>query len=820
MSRENKKKIYLSLNHHQDIFDYLNEYFSNHDDYELLKKNDKDNADCCIVDENITIKSSQKLVYVPTLVNQLDCYADIQRLLRISEYNIFVSEKDALKILRFYGLIGLLGNKNIYFNDCEFYAIKYSESLRTLVYIDTITNESQVKMVENFLSTYENVTVVSPRMNNYAIINEMGIPYIVYKPSKYTFKQKFKMRYLMWIPQVNKEISQLLKKRVNQSLSGLYYEKLIYLFDTNLYTSREIAMISSPIDYVHISPFYLGVKSLNKTFQISQSIIKEKSHIIEYNQEYITDVDNPQISLNQSVDFYMIHHSISKKNDYYVFQLKLRHRSLYQYPLQKLQLYLEDCFIPSSIKEGAHHIIISFKLSINELLNLPAQNKLYLQYKDDNGIGFKKDIHYTTRRHLNCDYLKSKIVNIDGKTSFYLRQSLKNRLYLTVRLHNRTDSFIENFKINLAYYVSLLFRNKQIYLLYEKDSSRYEESASVVYEKLIDMNYNQAYFILDRNYPDIDRIDSKYRKNIIYKYTFKHYLYFFIAHVFLGSELMVHAMELRIMNRHVLRKIYSSDIHNVFLQHGVMYMISLDSASRKYFTPKKDGRGKFRVVTSSQEEARHFIELGSYHPDQIIISGLPKYDRNILYPDADKIVIMPTWRVWEYNQATTDFASTPYYKMLERIISGIKEEYLDYVIILPHPLFYKAAMSNDFVLKKYMRFNVKYDELLRETRILITDYSSIAYDAFYRGSRVLFYWEELNQCLEKYGKNTKLMLNKDNVFGDICYCKEDITHVLDDNYNYSQKEIYKERYNHLVQFHDGKNTERLIQYLQKEKIID
>ena len=129
-------------------------------------------------------------------------------------------------------------------------------------------------------------------------------------------------------------------------------------------------------------------------------------------------------------------------------------------------------------------------------------------------------------------------------------------------------------------------------------------------------------------------------------------------------------------------------------------------------------------------------------------------------------------------------------------------------------------MNNEFSLKKYMRFNVKYDELLRQTKVLITDYSSIAYDAFYRGSRVIFYWEELEQCLENYGENTKLMLNENNVFGDICYCKEDVSQVIDDNYDNPQKEVYKERYNHLVEFHDGKNTERLIEQLKQEKIID
>ena len=55
-------------------------------------------------------------------------------------------------------------------------------------------------------------------------------------------------------------------------------------------------------------------------------------------------------------------------------------------------------------------------------------------------------------------------------------------------------------------------------------------------------------------------------------------------------------------------------------------------------------------------------------------------------------------------------------------------------------------------------FDVKYDDILKHTKLLITDYSSIAYDAFYRGCNVIFYWEELQECLEAYGPSTKLMI--------------------------------------------------------------
>ena len=113
----------------------------------------------------------------------------------------------------------------------------------------------------------------------------------------------------------------------------------------------------------------------------------------------------------------------------------------------------------------------------------------------------------------------------------------------------------------------------------------------------------------------------------------------------------------------------------------------------------------------------------------------------------------------------------------------------------------------------------KYDDVLKETKLLITYYSSIAYDAFYRGCNVIFYWEEKDECMENYGPSTKLMLNEENAYGDICYNSEELKAVLEKNYVHEQPAAYREKYGKLVDYHDGKNTERLIGMLQKDGIL-
>ena len=118
-------------------------------------------------------------------------------------------------------------------------------------------------------------------------------------------------------------------------------------------------------------------------------------------------------------------------------------------------------------------------------------------------------------------------------------------------------------------------------------------------------------------------------------------------------------------------------------------------------------------------------------------------------------------------------------------------------------------------MKQYLNVTDKYDDILKDTRILITDYSSIAYDAFYRGCNVIFYWEEKDECLENYGPTTKLMLNEHNAYGDICYSAQDLSNVFERNYCEGQQPEYIERYRHLVEYHDGHNADRLIECLKK-----
>ncbi|MEG1474628.1 MAG: CDP-glycerol glycerophosphotransferase family protein [Longicatena sp.] len=622
------------------------------------------------------------------------------------------------------------------------------------------------------------------------------------------------------------------KERLLSERHRLFYgiepSKVVYFSGNPQYMVRIFSTFDCPKE-AHIQHNnVMGIMAHKHAYRIMIAYFKKHyDEVIDHRFDNVKDLweEEKETYYNKCLKMGNLSYHIHNTKEGCKFSARALAITLLPFSLKNLRVQVGIHTYDAHVKEGIHfgnYIRLtkySFVIPYGDVRDLEIQNKVNVVFEDCEGYGIKTGIKFNLA-HLRKGKNKRGPIHIfeQSETSAYFRQTINNVLYFSVRKKNATDARKEQIKLGFAYYVAKIVPMKKIILLFEKESSRYEESASVLYEKLIDSGQNNAYFILDKSYPHLDRIEEKYKKNIIYKTSFKHYLYFFKSKTFLSSEALVHAIDLRISNKYAQRKLAKKDVNYVFLQHGVMYMVSLDSESRKFFKPKKT-KGKYRVVVSSEEEANHFIELGKYNRDMIYISGLPKYDRNVLNESADKIVIMPTWRPWEYNNARYDFEATKYYQMIERIVNTIDKKYREHIVILPHPLFADALGNAEFPLKAYIDSESKYDDVLKETKVLITDYSSIAYDAFYRGSNVIFYWEEKDECLTNYGPTTKLMLNEKNAYGDICYHTKDLKKVFKTNYEQGQASEYVERYQKLVTYHDGKNTERLIACLKNDEII-
>lgn len=461
--------------------------------------------------------------------------------------------------------------------------------------------------------------------------------------------------------------------------------------------------------------------------------------------------------------------------------------------------------------------IYKVSFDMKHLETCPIQNSVRFTYEFEDGDDLEVLIAYNLIYLNKCFGVTSKIYKFKDNDEIvcYFRQGKKNSLNITVRKKNVTDSYKKRMTIFFAWLLSKLMPKSNKILLYEKECKKYEESAAFLYEKLIDMGHNNAYFVLDKDSSHVRFVKDKYLKNIIWAHTFKHYLEFFRCKKFIGTESVMHVVELRVANKHVTTKLQKKKFKYVFLQHGVMYMVSLDSNNRGFFKKGNEMPLDAKIIVSSKEEAKHFVDLGGFDYDDLYITGLPFYDRTIKKDTADKITIMPTWRPWDYNMLATDYINSSYYNFVLNIYNNIPEELKDKVVLLPHPLVIDIFKNTP--LGKHIPEVISYDLILEDTALLITDYSSIAYSAFYRGANVIFVWSELEECMEHYGGH--LMLNDNNAFGDVIREYTDLKEVVKNNYLKEQEKVYVDKYTKIVEFHDGNNTGRLIEFLKRDKFI-
>jgi len=472
---------------------------------------------------------------------------------------------------------------------------------------------------------------------------------------------------------------------------------------------------------------------------------------------------------------------------------------------------------PKGSRVNSYRMVID----LQEAKAFDIQNRLLVIYKDE----YEGYIAYDVLDRRTGQNRNGPLFVHDGVT-FYLRQNKYNRATLTVRDTNKYDSPEEQARLERAAKKAKELKDRDIIFMYEKHCAKYEESASVLYEKLIDMGYDNAYFVVDTSIPTVRDLPEKYKRNLIEKDSDKHLEYYFASDKFISTETLDHALQLRVANKAAMDKITKEPLSYVFLQHGPTYMISLNKENRSGFL-KKPWMKLHKTVVSSELEAQHFIELGGMEREDLYITGMAKFDKAFRHEGADRVVIMPTWRRWELNQAREDITQTKYYKMMRLMYDSVPDELKDKVVILPHPLMAErfadiaeTGAAEDAEMCSRIMVPDSYEGVLRDTELLITDYSSISYDAFYRGAKVVFYWAEKDECMTHYGEGTKLMLNLGNVFGPVAMNGADITAAVKENYGAPQRQDYLKKYRQIIEFHDGKNTERIIEHLKQDGVID
>lgn len=446
-----------------------------------------------------------------------------------------------------------------------------------------------------------------------------------------------------------------------------------------------------------------------------------------------------------------------------------------------------------------------FTFGISDIPNIDSiSSRLYIE---ENGRS-KELVSIKTSGRQN--YARTYGILYGENHIFYLRNTASQvgRLLIQkkVRAHFETEEYEQRVE---EIYQRTLDAPKTNIMFYEKFGSKFEESASKVFEQMYE--HPNVYFVLDCYSEQYEEIKAKYGEKIVSPDEDKFIELIFTSNYYIGTEVPFHMVTLRtpyIRYRVEMLKVKTHKF--IFLQHGVMYALSLKPASRNSF--KKRGiHAPHKVVVSSDLEAEHFKQLGQFKDQDIWKTGLATFDNKRINENASKTTVMLTWRPWDEQK--DHFEDTTYYQAVKSIVESIEEKENLQLVLHPKVL---ETINEDNELLKY-KFNGLINDALNDTKVLISDYSSVTFDAFYRGCNVVFWWVQKEECLEVY-KND-LMLNEDNIFGDIVYNNNQLNEAIANNKG-MQQERYIEKYRKIVEFHDNCNTQRIVEKIKEECNLD
>lgn len=456
------------------------------------------------------------------------------------------------------------------------------------------------------------------------------------------------------------------------------------------------------------------------------------------------------------------------------------------------------------------------KIKISQLKKLnEIHNTLFLTINN-------KKLHPLHQSQVSNNKKKVLLAFNVKKNAIIIRKNAANNISIGNLKELKIYQPFHKFKIevsrNIAKLYKFLNRKSKVNVFFEKEASKAVESGRYLFEA-VSNNKNIAsknVFILDKKSKQYPEMKIKWKNKIIKRFSFRNYLYVFLADYFISSELSNHVINTRIFNDKLNEKIKTTPLY--FLQHGITYLKPRDDYKNVGFHKKNMTNNIIKTVVSSDVESNIFNKLG-YNDFEIMKTGMPKFDFAKLNKNANKITYMPTWRPWEEMQVMNGkIQETTYYQSLMSIIDAFeKAGILDRLQIAAHNKFAEFAKQH---FKKYKNIFVEDPtDTLSNSIIYITDISSIILDATYRGAYPIFFWKDFDTIIEKHGGSTPV--NEQNAPGAVVYSENDliklIKSIIENNYEIPSDII--ENYKKINEFDDNKNTERVLNELIKDNVL-
>ncbi|CCO22592.1 bifunctional glycosyltransferase/CDP-glycerol:glycerophosphate glycerophosphotransferase [Maridesulfovibrio hydrothermalis] len=241
-------------------------------------------------------------------------------------------------------------------------------------------------------------------------------------------------------------------------------------------------------------------------------------------------------------------------------------------------------------------------------------------------------------------------------------------------------------------------------------------------------------------------------------------------------------------------------------------------------------------IAATKPEAKSISENGTPYimgDKEVRLGGFPRYDKWLEpFETENMIFIMPTWRAdlvgkWEgkgqKRELNPEFYSSRFVQMWKYFFNDPRlKKLIDQhgyrVIFFAHPCFedYLDGMPfPDFVEKKSKKSGSIID-IMRRCKIMITDFSSVAFDMAYMRRPVIYYQYESKAEFTRSQKWVNGYIDyKTMGFGPVCRNMDDLIPALEEAIIVDGKmpELYAERAEEIFAYHDANCCKRSYDFI-------
>ena len=601
------------------------------------------------------------------------------------------------------------------------------------------------------------------------------------------------------------------------------------------------------IDELYDKIFYI-LKHVDKDVIYKQlSIPIELMHHLvllkEYGTAYRVNKDNFQADLNLNT-IYIDHYEFINKNQIYISGILtnfIKNMKIYAVVDGKT-IPTKELYFPQRLNYS-----LNFDFGFNHSFEiiLPVKPDMKISFKTDK-TNLQIDYNHTSRISRTSKYRMSKdYLSIDGGDYIQITEKTISKgiklEYNVIKqiLNEKKQGWRTGIVLRLMYFaLYYFFKNKHIWVFMDlpnqaDDNGYYLFREAVKSDKLKQIKKYYVFSKSMKRYATFTEAENKYmassklskvlkllsletpneeyskiRKigNVLPNRSLKHRFYLLFADYIIASH----------PDNEIIYPFWGNYPHlaglakskTVFLQHGV----TKDDIS--HWLNRYDKR-IFLIVTVSEKERESFLSPKyGYNEEFVHVLGFPRFDYLEKLEDRKEIVYMPSWRR-QYDQLREDeFAQTNYFKAMNEFLND--KELLDKLKSKGYRLIFKPHRN---ILKFIRAFNIpsgvelgehiSYNEIFNHSSVIITDYSSVAFDFAYLKKPLIYYQHD-----DDYHFDIKDSYFKYETMGfgpvtkTLDELKAEIIQLIENNCQMDEE--YIKRVDDFFKYTDKNNSERVI----------